>query len=288
MSPYTVLDILLLILLALFVPIGIWRGAQREVLVTFGILLGVVLGQFWAQPWGGVLARWTGLSQNGGAFLVAMICLVAGTFLIGYGLGSAMLMPPPGTLGRLAGAVVAAVNGALVLGFALQHIQGYLLAGSSIRLFDQAVVAHYLSTGVGWLLLAGAVALLVTILGLVLFGQSGTIVVYEEGMPSEAAPVAQQTRRYVPGGVETKTAYKTEPPRRPTEETRPLRATEVEPGGRVRGNLGDQETAVIARPATPAAEETRRQAPLETGKCPYCHADLDGTELFCPRCGHVL
>ena len=43
MSISLVLDLLLVLLIALFAPIGYWRGPVKELLVTFGVLFGIRL-----------------------------------------------------------------------------------------------------------------------------------------------------------------------------------------------------------------------------------------------------
>ncbi|HEX7102495.1 MAG TPA: CvpA family protein, partial [Nitrolancea sp.] len=127
MSVFILLDVLLIILISLFVPIGFWRGAQREIMVTLGILLGAALAEWWAHPWGSDLADLTSLRDTGGAFMVAVLFLIGSTFLLGYGAGAALPVPPPGLLARILGAIVAAGNGALILSFALRDIRVYLL-----------------------------------------------------------------------------------------------------------------------------------------------------------------
>lgn len=290
MDPYLLLDILLLILLALFVPIGFWRGAQREVLVTLGILLGVVLGEFWAGPWGRDLAARSGLSENGGVFLVAMLFLVGSSFLVGYGLGAALVVPAPGVVGRLLGALVAAGNGALLLGFALRDIRIFLLQ-SDTRLFEQAVVARVLSEGLGWLLLGGALLSLPVILYLALFAP-GPVLEYE---PEDVEFERQHTptRRYPPRAPVTvgrpPVAYKTEPPRSAPEETRPIRVVEKtgSRGGEAPADLSTMDTAVIARgTGRQGAPDPPRPAP--PGTCPHCHGRVGPDDPYCPRCGRVL
>jgi len=285
---YFVLDALLLILLALFVPIGFWRGASREVLVTLGILLGFALGEFWAQPWGLDLADRTGLGEGAASFLAAVLVLVACTFVIGYGSSAVVLAPQPGLAGRLLGALVAFANGTLLLGFALRAIRLYLLGGAPSGLFERAIVARILSESMPWVLLAGAVsALPIIVLATVLAPRA-----VEEEVPTapEEADFALQhtpTRPLPPRAPfvpRTPTvAYKAEPVRRNDEPTRPLRPSPAgaDAGGQRVSDLADQETAILARPGSPS--------PAATGdRCPYCHADIREAEVFCPRCGRVL
>ena len=290
MNPYLLLDVLLLILLALFVPIGFWRGAQREVLVTLGILLGVALGEFWAEPWGRDLAARSGLSDNGGAFLVAMLFLIGSTFLIGYGLGASFVLPVPGLVGRALGALVAAGNGALLLAFSLRDIRLFLLQNET-GLFERAVVARLLSEGLGWLLLGAVVAALPIVLVLALFGQGPVTLEYE---PEDEAFQRQETptRRFPPRApastLQTGVAYKTEPRQPATEQTRPIRGVHLTgqeaPPGRV-VDVSSLDTTVLVHP-----EGYQRSASPERlpGRCFWCHAAVQDDDLFCPRCGRVL
>jgi uncharacterized membrane protein required for colicin V production len=83
MSIYLVLDLLLILLIGLFAPIGYWRGPVKELLVTFGVLFGILLADFWARPWGRDLADISAIGSNGGAFVVAMTFMVTVTFVPG-------------------------------------------------------------------------------------------------------------------------------------------------------------------------------------------------------------
>ena len=77
MSIFLVLDVLLVLLVVLFAPIGYWRGPVKELLVMLGVLSGVVLSDYWARPWGHDLSTQTSITADGGAFIVAMAFLVA-------------------------------------------------------------------------------------------------------------------------------------------------------------------------------------------------------------------
>jgi len=307
LSVFILLDILLLILISLFVPIGFWRGAQREILVTLGILLGAALSDWWAHPWGTDLANLTSLRDTGGAFMVAVLFLIGSTFLLGYGAGAALPVPPPGLLARILGAIVAAGNGALLLSFALRDIRVYLLPNSDSGFLDRAIIAHFLSTGVGWILLVAAGAFLPIILLLAVFGQD--VLVGDDGYQDDEyeAQYATAQRRYPPRGAgypgdPIDSTYKAEPPRSlfrsAAEETRQMVAqpgagSGIEP----RGNLNDMQT-IATRDMSAADDATKSiqyqprenadaQA-LKDGKCPNCHADIRDAEVYCPRCGRVL
>ncbi len=289
MTLYLVLDILLLVLLALFVPIGFWRGAAREVLVTLGILLGFALGEFWAQPWGLDLADWTGLGEGAASFLVAVLVLVACTFLIGYGASAVILVPQPELLGRLLGALVALANGTLLLGFALRAIRLYLLGGLPSGLFEQAIVARILSESMPWVLLVGALLGLPVVALTAVFGARAVEEEVEVSRGDREFALQHTPTRPLPPRLPLSyhappVAYKTEPVRPAGEPTRPLQATpeRSDTGGREMSDLANQETAVLARPTTSGSPRPAG------GRCPYCHADISEAEVFCPRCGRVV
>ncbi len=308
MSVFILLDILLLILVALFVPIGFWRGAHREILVSLGILLGASLAEWWARPWGMDLADLTSLRDSGGAFMVAVLFLIGSTFLLGYGAGAALPVPPPGLVSRAFGAIVAAGNGALLLSFALRDIRVYLLPNSDSGFLDRAVVAHFLSTGVGWILLIAAIGFLPIILVMAIFGQNVIINEYaDEDEGDYEAEYATAQRAYPPRspGYPVSNAneptYKAEPPRSffrsAAEETRQMSVQSSTSSGReYRNSLSDMQTVATKIPES-AVESTQtmplQQASIDhdalsNGKCPNCHADVREAEVYCPRCGRVL
>lgn len=313
MSVFVLLDILLLILIALFVPIGFWRGAQREVLVTLGILAGAALANAWAEPWGRELAELTRLRETGGAFMVSVLFLIGVTFLLGYGAGAAMPLPQPGLISRFFGALIAGANGALLLSYALRDIRLYLLPQANAGFLDHALVANFLSTGAGWLLLGFAALFLPVVVGLALFGR-GSVVVDDYGEADAAfergyTPSPRRLPPRLPGlpEAEETATYKAEPPRHAThghaEETRPLA---YQPGnhdhawgGQARSDALETQAIVVRAPAAAAEEtveisampaetvETSRSS-LDEGRCPACHADVSQAEVFCPSCGRVL
>ncbi len=308
MNVFILLDILLLILVALFVPIGFWRGTHREIMVTLGILLGASLAEWWARPWGNDLADLTSLRDTGGAFMVAVLFLIGSTFLLGYGAGAALPVPIPGMISRAFGAIVAAANGALLLSFALRDIRVYLLPNSDSGFLDKSVVAHFLSTGVGWILLGTAVGLLPIILVMALFGQSVVINEYVDDEGDDYETEYETAQRPYPPRVPSfqmagagQPTYKADPPRSffssPAEETRQISVQPSSSSEEFRGNLHEMQT-VATRTTDSPSEVTRTMelaaaAPvdnsaLQEGKCPACHADVREAEVYCPRCGRVL
>ncbi|CAN5818006.1 hypothetical protein BH20CHL1_BH20CHL1_05010 [soil metagenome] len=156
MSIYLVLDVLLLLLIVLFAPIGYWRGPVKELLVTFGVLFGILLADFWARPWGRDLAEFTAIGESGGAFVVAMAFMVSVTFILGYGVGAAIAptdFQPPA---RAIGAMVALFNGMLLVSFSLQYVRVYLLSDATEEALSDSYVAQFLLDQIGWVLLLAA------------------------------------------------------------------------------------------------------------------------------------
>ncbi|MCO5177292.1 MAG: CvpA family protein, partial [Thermomicrobiales bacterium] len=157
MSIYIVLDILLVLLILLLTPIGFWRGPVKELFVTLGILFGVLISDYWARPWGNDLADMTSLTPGAGAFLVAMIFLITSTFVLGYGLGATLAPARHNTMTRVLGAGVAALNGALILSFALQYIRLFLLSDINEESLNKSAVTRFLLNDIGWILLVAAI-----------------------------------------------------------------------------------------------------------------------------------
>ncbi len=171
MSIFLVLDALLLLLIALLMPIGYWRGPVKELCVTLGLLLGMLLVDYWARPWGGDLADLTDLTRDGGAFVVAMCFLVASTFIIGYGIGAALGPSWPSFQSRLLGAAISAFNGMLLLSFALQQVRLFLLSDENEESLEDAFVARFLLNQIGWVVLAVAAAAVPAIIYILLSGR---------------------------------------------------------------------------------------------------------------------
>ncbi|HET7036164.1 MAG TPA: CvpA family protein [Thermomicrobiaceae bacterium] len=316
MSVFVVLDILLLILIALPIPIGFWRGAQREAFVTLGILFGAALSDWWARPWGGDLAAMSGLRDSAGAFMVAMLFLVGATFLLGYGTGAALPMPPSGLIARIFGGLIAGANSALLFSFTLRNIRIFLLDNQDTNFLSHTLLAQFLSTGVGWILMGAAVLFVPIVLALALIGPSTILVEEYEEQPAEDEYEGGFTpvpRRFPPrtpsAGYDPNPIYKTEPARQSYSLVEETRQMAPQPSGRLalaNGGIvrsGDEPQVVVARPdhseegepeeaqATrqmPRIEPDRRDEALRDGICPDCHADIRSAEVYCPNCGRVL
>jgi uncharacterized membrane protein required for colicin V production len=267
---FLVLDILLALLILLFTPIGFWRGPIKELYVTLGVLFGILLADFWARPWGRDLSDISELTDDSGAFIVAMIFLVSSTFILGYGLGATLVPAWHETQTRVLGAVVAAFNGMLLLSFSLQYVRIFLLSDANEESLDDSFLSQFLLDQIGWVLMLAAfiaapLLLFVFITGRRAYDQfyeEAYDVTYSEGDEGESretrAQVAWERTRTadaqtnvlpprVPGTPHDPAppAYKAEPEpprRRPTAETRPL-------------NVPDPR--LTAEPATPADARNR-------------------------------
>ena len=65
-----VFDLLLALIIVMFVPIGLWRGALREWIALAGIGLGAALAAEWSAPWGSDLADLYALDPRMARFAV--------------------------------------------------------------------------------------------------------------------------------------------------------------------------------------------------------------------------
>ncbi|MFW6074900.1 MAG: CvpA family protein [Chloroflexota bacterium] len=160
MSWNLTLDILLIVLILLFAPIGYMRGPVKELLVTLGVLFGALLVDFWARPWGRDLDSYANVGDDPGAFIVAMAFLMLLTFIGGYGLGLLISSWDFSVVGRLGGAVVSLLNGVLLVSFSLQYVRLFLLSDANEESLEQSLVVRTLLDQTGWILIAVALAII--------------------------------------------------------------------------------------------------------------------------------
>lgn len=194
MSIFLVLDVLLILLIALFTPIGFWRGPVKELFVTLGILFGILLTDFWARPWGRDLSDLSDLTDGSGAFIVAMSFLVASTFILGYGIGAALGPAYHSTEARLLGAAIAALNGTLLLSFALQYVRLYLLSDANEESLNDSYVSQFLLDQIGWVLMLTAIVAVPVLLYILISGRRAYELIFEDDdidQPQPAATYAQ-------------------------------------------------------------------------------------------------
>jgi uncharacterized membrane protein required for colicin V production len=319
MSIFLVLDILLILLIALFTPIGFWRGPVKELLVSLGVLFGILLADYWARPWGRDLSDVSDLTDGSGAFIVAMTFLVASTFILGYGAGAALGPSIHSTQARLIGAAVAALNGMLLLSFALQYVRLYLLSDSNEESLEDSYVAQFLLDQIGWVLLGAALAAVPLLLYILISGRRAYEVIYDDYdwdaayVPVQAAayerarvanPQASTLPPRVPGPPDDRAAavYKAEPEpmqRRASAETRPLVIAEqlatAEPrpdsasDDDLRDRFGDTDPHIVIPAGAgtqPAGESDDNQPAPEPAEPPV--SDLAPGYERCHTCHAVL
>src|SRR5262249_44046394 len=162
------------LIVVLFAAIGCWRGATKEVVVTAAIFAGAALASSWAKPWGSDLANLTGLRADVAQLVVAAAALLSATVVLGYG-GSALIGSPRVSFGeRLAGGVLAAINGLLLLHYLLSFIERFITDDGAQRALARSEVSRELLRQFGWLLIgaAGVVATAIVV-GLLLRRRRG-------------------------------------------------------------------------------------------------------------------
>lgn len=161
------LDSLLILILLLLIPIGLYRGGLREACSAAGVLLGLIVAQHWADRWGGWVANASGIDVGVSRFMVAVTVLVLFAGLIGYAAAAAFSYSP-GPGGRLYGGLIALASGVLFLGALIQFVATYLYDGVYPDLIRQGYVSRALSVGFDWVLLAvSAFILVATVLGMI-------------------------------------------------------------------------------------------------------------------------
>lgn len=118
MAAALLLDLLIFLVPLMLIPLGLLRGGAHEGFVGGGILLGWAVASNWTGSWGGALASLTGATPNAMGFLVACVVLAIGAGA-GHAGGTIVGLPRPEADGRIAGAVLAWLNGVVFLTLAL-------------------------------------------------------------------------------------------------------------------------------------------------------------------------
>ncbi|MGI9252406.1 MAG: CvpA family protein, partial [Thermomicrobiales bacterium] len=132
LSSQLLLDILLGFIILLFAAFGARRGVGREALVSAGLLLAAVIIGEWGERGGKWISGMFGLDNGTATFAVELAALLLGTFLVGYGSGGAIASRRPSFISRIAGAILAAVNGTIFLGYLLRMIDQNLKPGPAL------------------------------------------------------------------------------------------------------------------------------------------------------------
>jgi uncharacterized membrane protein required for colicin V production len=319
------LDILLGLVILLFIPFGIRRGAAKEAMVSAGILLGATLADRFASRWGNVLALRFGLEPSVATFSTSLLLLFAGTFLLGYGGGAALGPSRPGTLSRLVGGLLAAFNAALLLSYLVAWIARDLRQGAAL---DEGMISTALLHQADTLLLGAAGVLFVlTVLGWIINAMRARRQPHAVRSRPDAAMLARQRPVRIP--PQDDEVY--EPPYEPiarsgrfgqgVDATSPL-SSGIAPrpdayaapasNGHARFHADDTRQrngdthypanddtmwsawSAPAPTATSSSETTSRwPVAAATGvtdddRCAVCRAQVGPRDVFCPECGATL
>ncbi len=163
-----VLDFLLVIVFVMMVPIGFYRGGLRELCVSGGLLLGIMMSEAWAGTWSGLYVRLFGLSEGSATFLTGVTIASVITALLGYG-GSAVLTYQPGPGGRLYGAYLALFNAMIVAGYLINLFVTHIRPSLDDAGVATGFVARTLSEDFGSVLLVATIGIAIaTVLGMFL------------------------------------------------------------------------------------------------------------------------
>lgn len=151
-----VLDFLLLIIYLMMIPIGFYRGGLREMCVSGGLLLGILMSQSWGERWAGLFERLFGMSEGGASFLMNIVITFGITALIGYG-GSASFAYKPGPGGRLYGAYLALFNAMIATGFLINSYSSYIVPADTVETVTDGIISRTLSDSFGSVLLVATI-----------------------------------------------------------------------------------------------------------------------------------
>lgn len=163
-----VLDFLLVIVILMMIPIGFYRGGLRELCVSAGLLLGIMMSGAWAEQWSTLYGRLFGMGEGAATFLMGVTITFLITALIGYG-GSAVLTYQPGPGGRLYGAYLALFNALIVAGYLINLFVSYIRPETETESdsVTTGLIARSLSDGFGAVLLVATIGIgIATILGM--------------------------------------------------------------------------------------------------------------------------
>lgn len=161
-----ILDLLLLLIFAMMVPLGFFRGGLREVCTVSGVLFGILLASEWGIRLGRGLRRVFDMEEGSSIFLASILIVVLSTAMLGYGASAAFSMKP-GPGGRMYGAFLALLSAVIVTGYLINRYIDTIHDGTTPATVANAWIARALSAGFHWVLLAAAAGVLVaTLFGL--------------------------------------------------------------------------------------------------------------------------
>lgn len=165
------LAIMLVVWAVLAGLVGLLRGVRASLVAVAGTLLAAVLIDLWAEPIGDwVRATFRPELPGLPTFAVVAAAFLCAAGLLGYG-GSALLPAAPAAAGRgqavdrLLGALLGAVNGALVAGYLLRYAREIWGDDSVEGLVEGSFAASLLVSWLPWYVLAimGATGVLVLV-----------------------------------------------------------------------------------------------------------------------------
>ena len=313
------LDLPVAVVLLMFIPIGLWRGALREWVACAGITLGILLANAAGTRWGGDFAQFANMEPKPGSFAVATAFFLVSVLLIGYGGGLALpYRPDLSWANRGLGALLGLGNGFLIVGGLLRLMQERLFDGrSNSPLHTAALAAFLIDDSIAWVYLGLFLILaLCVVLGLLRRVNDGTPLFEEYGpvyrvTAQDDRADAAQWESHSPSAERWSSAETS--PATPTGQTQilqlvaaPRTATAPRSANGATPQIGDTERlstedgqpqrhdapTLIPRP-TPPATETRQErevAPPSAAavSCPSCNASLPGEARFCGNCGHII
>lgn len=297
------LDGLFILIALLFLPIGFRRGLTREVFVSAGLLAGAKLADSWARPWGNDLAELIDTRNGAGQLAVSTAFIVGGALLLGYAGASAARVERPGIWGRLAGAVLAVLNGALIAALILRDIERFLADDGTQRTLEESRIARTLLRDFGWVLIGmAALTLLAIIISMIAGGRQGRSPAMVTTAPTWQAPAATGKRKRRlgwgrdDGKVEPQARgynpalgrYEADAPHH--SETMPI--APVGPNAwsidRAQGRTYGNEWLEVAKGRAESAQPAVSQPPdSSTSRCLSCGERLTSNDAFCPRCGRA-
>jgi membrane protein required for colicin V production len=112
------LDLGILLILALFLGKGLWKGLIRQLCSLAGIILGAFLAWSFSAILGPELARLCGWSPRVSIVVVGALLFFAGVlafFVLGFYLGKLAKLPILAALNRFGGALFGLIEGVVIL-----------------------------------------------------------------------------------------------------------------------------------------------------------------------------
>jgi uncharacterized membrane protein required for colicin V production len=159
-------------LVVLLAVLGLLRGVQRGLITVAGTLLGAVLVDLWLSTWlAWLVERLRPERPAQTAWLVATLGFVVVAVVVGYGSGwlipeakpAAEGKPRRHRLARPAGALLGALNGALIAAYLLRYAS-VLLGNDTEAMIQGSFALRLLSQWLPWFVLAVVLALATIVL----------------------------------------------------------------------------------------------------------------------------